>query len=158
MGKKVNRDREKILSKIDIKANNIFKAVEAYKAEDSDLLIRRAVVLFYYSFISISNYINARKDVQYLLDLIIEYQKLTLIEEVVLKNHIHNYFQLEFSLSPKLFREYANELCRAKRDFEEIEKNWHLEFYERYISVESIYIRLMAKERIVNKNTDNYIA
>jgi hypothetical protein len=39
MGKRVNRDREKILSKADIKANNILKAVEAYEAEGSDLLL-----------------------------------------------------------------------------------------------------------------------
>jgi hypothetical protein len=158
MGKKVNRDREKILTKTDIKVNNIFKAVETYEAEDSDLSIRRAAALFHYSSASISNHINARKDVQYLLDLAVEYQKLTLIEEAVLKNYIYNYFQSEFFFSPKLFREYANELCRAKRDFEEIEKNWHLEFYERYTNVESIYIRSIAKERIINKNIDNYIA
>jgi hypothetical protein len=64
MGKKVNRDREKILSKADIKANNILKAVEAYEAEDSDLSMRRAAALFYYFPASISNHINARKDVQ----------------------------------------------------------------------------------------------
>jgi hypothetical protein len=38
MGKKVNRDREKVLSKADIKANNILKAVKAYEAEDSDIV------------------------------------------------------------------------------------------------------------------------
>jgi hypothetical protein len=92
MGKKVNRDREKILSKIDIKANNILKAVEIYEAEDSDFSMRRAAALFYCSSASISNYINARKDVQYLLDLIVEYQKFTSIEETALKDHIYNYF------------------------------------------------------------------
>jgi hypothetical protein len=92
MGKKVNRDREKILSKTDIKANNILKAVEAYEAEDSDLLMRRAVALFYYSSASISNHINARKDVQYLPDLAVKYQKLILIEKTVLKDYIYNYF------------------------------------------------------------------
>jgi hypothetical protein len=30
MGKKINRDREKIQSKADVKADKIFKAVEAY--------------------------------------------------------------------------------------------------------------------------------
>jgi hypothetical protein len=157
MGKKVNRDREKILSKADIKANNIFKTVEAYEAEDSDLSIRRAAALFHYSFASISNHINARKDVQYLSDLTVEYQKFTPIEETALKNYIHNYFQSEFSLSPKLLREYANKLYKAKGDFEKIGKNWHLEFYERYINIESTYTRSIAKKRIANKNTDNYI-
>jgi hypothetical protein len=92
MGKKVNRDREKILSKADIKANNIFKAVEAYETEDSDLSMRRAAALFHYSPASISNHINAKKDVQYLPDLVIKYQKLISIEEIALKDHIHNYF------------------------------------------------------------------
>jgi hypothetical protein len=49
MGKKINRDRERILSKADIKANNILKAVKTYEAEDSDLSIRRAAALFHYS-------------------------------------------------------------------------------------------------------------
>jgi hypothetical protein len=89
MGKKVNRDREKILSKADIKANNILKAVEAYEAEDSDLLMRRAAALFYYFPALISNHINARKDVQYLPDLTVKHQKLTSIEEAALKDHIH---------------------------------------------------------------------
>jgi hypothetical protein len=158
MGKKVNRDREKILSKADIKVNNIFKAVKVYEVEDSDFSMRRAAVLFHCSPTSISNYINARKDVQYLSDLAVEYQKLTPIEEVALKDHIYDCFQLEFFLSPKLFREYANELCRAKGDFEKVGKNWHLEFYERHTNVESIYIRLMAKERVANEDIDNYIA
>jgi intergrase/recombinase len=158
MGKKVNRDREKILSKADIKANNILKAVEAHEAEDSDLLMRRAAALFHCSPASISNHINARKDVQYLPDLAVEYQKLTPIEEAVLKDHIHDCFQSGLSLSPKLLREYVNELCRAKGDFEEVGKNWHLGFYERHTSVESIYARSMAKERVANEDVDNYIA
>jgi hypothetical protein len=157
IGKKVNRDREKILSKTDIKANNILKAVETYEAENSDLSMRRAAALFHCSPASISNYINARKDVQYLLDLAVEYQKFISIEKTALKDHIHNCFQSELSLIPKLFREYANKLYRTKRDDKKIRKNWYLEFYERYINVESTYARLMAKKRISNKNTDNYI-
>ncbi len=123
MGKNVNRDREKILSKTNIKANNIFKAVEAYEAKDSNLLIQRAAALFHYSSTSISNHINARKDVQYLPDLTIKHQKLTPIEKATLKDHIYDYFQSGLSLTPKLFREYANELYRAKGDDKEIEKN-----------------------------------
>jgi hypothetical protein len=73
MGKKVNRDREKILSKADIKANNILKAVKAYETEDNDLTMRRAATLFHYFSTSISNHINAKKDVQYLPDLTIKH-------------------------------------------------------------------------------------
>jgi hypothetical protein len=73
MGKKVNRDREKILLKADIKANNILKAVEAYETEDSDLIMRRAAALFHCFLVSISNHINAKKDVQYLPDLAIKH-------------------------------------------------------------------------------------
>jgi len=54
--------------------------------------MRRVAAFFYYSSILISNYINARKDVQYLPDLVVEYQKLILIEEIVLKDYIYNYF------------------------------------------------------------------
>jgi hypothetical protein len=92
IGKKVNRDREKILSKADIKANNILKAVEAYEAENSNLIMRRVAALFHCFPASISNHINARKDVQYLSDLAVKYQKLIPIEEVALKDHIHDYF------------------------------------------------------------------
>jgi len=92
MGKKVNRDRENILLKTDIKANNILKAVEAYEAKDSDLLIQRVTTLFHCSSALISNYINARKDVQYLPDLIVKHQKFIPIEEAALKNHIYDYF------------------------------------------------------------------
>jgi hypothetical protein len=35
MGKKINRDREKIQSKADFKADKIFKAVKAYQAPNS---------------------------------------------------------------------------------------------------------------------------
>ena len=158
MSKKVNRDREKILSKADIKANNILKAVEAYEAEDSDLSMRRAAALFHCSSASISNHINARKDVQYMPDLAVEYQKLTPIEETALKDHIHDCFQSGLSLTPKLLREYANELCRTKGDDKEVGKNWHLGFYERHTSVKSKYARSMTKERVSNEDADNYIA
>jgi hypothetical protein len=157
MGKKVNRDREKVLLKADIKANNILKAVKAYEAEDSDFLIRRAAALFHCFIISISNHIKERNDVQYLPDLAVEHQKLTPIEEAALKDHIYDCFQSGLSLTPQLFHEYVNELCRAKGDDKEVGKNWYLGFYERYTSVELIYARLMAKERVANEDADIYI-
>jgi hypothetical protein len=40
MVKKRNQDREKVLLKADIKTENIIKAVKAYKAEGSELLMR----------------------------------------------------------------------------------------------------------------------
>ena len=40
MAKKVKRDREKVLSKADIKVENIFKAVEAYQAPENEFLMR----------------------------------------------------------------------------------------------------------------------
>ncbi len=40
MVKKRSQDREKVLSKTDIKTENIIKTVEAYKAEDFEFLIR----------------------------------------------------------------------------------------------------------------------
>jgi hypothetical protein len=113
MGKKVNRDREKVLSKADIKANNILKAVKAYEAEDSDLSMRRAATLFHCSTTSISNHIKKRNDVQYLPDLAVKHQKLTPIEEAALKDHIHDCFQSGLSLTPKLLREMERESLNA---------------------------------------------
>jgi hypothetical protein len=40
MGKKINRDREKIQLKVDVKADKILKAVKAYQAPDSQFLLR----------------------------------------------------------------------------------------------------------------------
>ncbi len=157
MGKKLNRDREKILSKTDIKTNNILKAVKIYEVEDSELLIRRAAVLFLYSPFLVFYYIKERDEVRYLLDSIIKRQKLTPIKKTILKDYIYDCFQSGLSLTLKLFREYADELCRAKGDDKEVEKNWYLGFYERYISIELLYARSIAKERVFNKNTDNYI-
>jgi Tc5 transposase DNA-binding domain/helix-turn-helix, Psq domain len=156
--KKVKRDREKVLSKADIKFENILKAVEAYQAPRSELSMRQAAALFHCSHSSVSNHINETKSMQYMLDLTIEQQKLTPMEEAALKDHIHECFQSGLSLSPRLLRDYANELCRAKGDSKKVEKNWHLGFYERHTSVESTYARSMAKERVANEDADTYIA
>jgi hypothetical protein len=80
------------------------------------------------------------------------------MEEAALKDHIHECFQSGLSLSLGLLRDYANELYRAKGDFKDVGKNWHLGFYKRHTSVESTYARLMAKERVVNEDADTYIA
>jgi hypothetical protein len=68
MGKKINRDREKIQSKADVKADKILKAVEAYQAPDSQLSLRQAAPLFECSHFSISNHINEQKSIQYMPD------------------------------------------------------------------------------------------
>jgi hypothetical protein len=69
MGKKINRDREKIQSKADVKADKIFKVVEAYQAPGSQLLLREIAALFECSHFSISNHINEQKSIQYMPDL-----------------------------------------------------------------------------------------
>jgi hypothetical protein len=61
MGKKINRDREKIQSKADVKVDKIFKAVKAYQAPDSQLSLRQVAALFECSHSSIFNYINEQK-------------------------------------------------------------------------------------------------
>jgi hypothetical protein len=68
MGKKINRDREKIQSKADIKADKILKTVKAYQAPDSQLSLRQAAALFECSHFSISNHINEQKSIQYMPD------------------------------------------------------------------------------------------
>jgi hypothetical protein len=68
MGKKINGGREKIQSKADIKTDKILKAVKAYQAPDSQLLLRQAAALFEYSHFSISNHINEQKSIQYMPD------------------------------------------------------------------------------------------
>jgi hypothetical protein len=88
MGKKINRDREKIQSKADVKADKILKAVEAYQAPDSQFLLRQAAALFECSHSLISNHINEQKSIQYLFDHAVERQKLIPVEEAALKDHI----------------------------------------------------------------------
>jgi len=79
------------------------------------------------------------------------------VEKAALKDHINNYYKSEISISSGLFRDLANELCRVKGDNKDVGINWYLGFYERYISVELIYARLMEKARTANKNVDSYI-
>ena len=62
------------------------------------------------------------------------------MEKAALKDHINNYYKSEISISSGLFRDLANELCRVKGDNKDVGINWYLGFYERYISVELIYI------------------
>ncbi len=91
MGKKVNRDREKVLSKTDIKANNILKAVEAYETKNNKFLIWRVIVFFRYSPSSVAYHIKEKHKIRYLLNSTIERQKLTPIKKAVLKDYIYNY-------------------------------------------------------------------
>jgi hypothetical protein len=73
MAKKRSQDREKILSKADIKAENIIKAIEAYEAEGSELSMRQAAALYHCSYSSIFNHLNKEKEVMYLPDLGVEF-------------------------------------------------------------------------------------
>jgi hypothetical protein len=88
MVKKRNQDREKVLLKTDIKAENIIKAVKAYEAEGFELLIRQAAAFYHYSHSLISNHLNKEKEIMYLPDLAVELQKLILVEKITLKDHI----------------------------------------------------------------------
>jgi hypothetical protein len=111
---KSKRDREKIQSKADTMAENILKAVEAYQAPDGELSMRQAASLFHCSHSSISNHINEEKSMHYLPDHAVERQKLTPVEEAALKDHIDDCYQSGLPLSPRLLRDFANQLCRAK--------------------------------------------
>jgi hypothetical protein len=158
MVKKRSQDREKVLLKADIKAENIIKAVKAYEAEGSELLMRQAAALYYYSHSLISNHLNKEKEVMYLPDLAVELQKLIPVEKAALKDYIHKCAESELSIIPRLFRDLVNEFCKAKEDYKLIGKNWHLSFYNRHTSVESKYAISIEKARLVNENADTYIA
>jgi hypothetical protein len=158
MVKKRSQDREKVLSKADIKAENIIKTVKAYEAEGSELSMRQAAALYHCSHSSISNHLNKKKEVMYLPDLAVELQKLTPIEEAALKDHIHECAESGLPITPRLLRDLANELCKAKGDYKPVGKNWHLSFYDRHTSVESKYATSMEKARLANENADTYIA
>jgi hypothetical protein len=157
MAKKRSQDREKVLSKADIKAENIIKAIEAYKAEGSELSMRQAADLYHYSHSSISNHLNKKKEVMYLPNLGVEFQKLIPVEEAALKDHIHKYAESGLPITPRLLRDLANELCKAKRDYKPVGKNWHLDFYNRHTSVESKYAISMKKARLANEDADIFI-
>jgi hypothetical protein len=94
----------------------------------------------------------------YLPNLAVELQKLTPVEEVALKDHIYECAESGLPIIPRLFRDLANEFCRAKGDDKSVGKNWHLSFYNRYTSVESKYATFMEKARLINKDADIYIA
>jgi hypothetical protein len=63
MGKKINRNREKIQLKADVKADKILKAVKAYQGPNSQLSLREAAALFECFYFSISNHINEQKSI-----------------------------------------------------------------------------------------------
>jgi hypothetical protein len=120
--------------------------------------MRQAAALYHYSHSSISNYLNKEKEVMYLPNLAVEFQKLTSVEEAALKDHIYECAELGLSIIPRLFRDLVNEFCRAKGDYKPVGKNWHLGFYDRHTSVESKYAISMEKARLVNEDADTYIA
>jgi hypothetical protein len=94
----------------------------------------------------------------YLFDLAVKLQKLIPVEKAVLKDYIYECAESELLIIPRLFRDLANEFYRAKEDYKLVGKNWHLSFYNRYISVESKYATFMKKARLINENADIYIA
>jgi hypothetical protein len=59
----------------------------------------------------------------YLPNLAVELQKLILMKEVALKDHIHECAESGLSIIPRLFRDLANEFYRAKEDYKPIGKN-----------------------------------
>jgi hypothetical protein len=123
MAKKRSQDREKVLLKADIKAENIIKIIKIYKAEGSELSMRQAAALYHYSHFSISNHLNKKKKVMYLSDLGVEFQKFILVKETALKDHIHECAESGLPIISRLFRDLVNELCRAKGDYKPIGKN-----------------------------------
>jgi hypothetical protein len=58
----------------------------------------------------------------YLLNLAVELQKLIPVEEVVLKDYIYEYAELGLPIIPRLFRDLANEFCKAKGDYKLVGK------------------------------------
>ena len=131
--------------------------MKAYKNPTSSLLLRAAASLYHYSKNSITNHLNDTPKHEYVSDIYIEQQKLTPAEEKALINHIINYYKLILPLDVELLYYYVNELCRVKKDNELVEKNWYLKFYKRNSSVKILRIHLIKKDRLFNKNLDNYI-
>jgi Tc5 transposase DNA-binding domain len=119
--------------------------------------MRQAAALYHCSHSSISNHLNKEKEVMYLPDLGVEFQKLTPVEEAALKDHIHECAESGLPITPRLLRDLANELCRAKEDYKPVGKNWHLGFYDRHTSIESKYAISMEKARLANEDADIFI-
>jgi hypothetical protein len=84
------------MKKIINKSNSIREAAEAYE-NDSNLFLRRAAILYNIHYISITNYFtNKTKPAP---DHFIIYQKLTPVEENILKQHILRAYNTGFPLS-----------------------------------------------------------
>ncbi len=154
---KVEEPNTKAVRKALKKAKNIQLIVKAYKNPTSGLLLRAAASLYYYSKDLITNHLNDTPKYEYTSNIYIEQQKLTPAEEKALVNHIIDCYKLILSLNVKLLYYYANELCRAKEDNELVEKNWYLKFYKRNPSVKILKARLIEKDRLLNKDPDDYI-
>jgi hypothetical protein len=57
----IDRTREKVKSKADIKAENIQNAVDAYQAPGNELSMRQAATLVHCSKSSVANHINEKE-------------------------------------------------------------------------------------------------
>ena len=134
-------------------------AVKAYKDPSNNLSLRAVAAIFNCSKSSITNHLNDIPDtckIQYAPDVYVERQKLTLTEEAALCNHIRECYESMLPVDVELLHYYANELLRERGE-NLIRKNWHFAFYERNFSVKIIKARPMEKDRVINKDSDNYI-
>ncbi len=93
------------------KSENIQKAAEAYK-NDPNLNIRRAAAIHNMAPNSVSNYLNSRTKPA--PDYFTFYQKLSLIKENILVEHVIRGYYLNYLLTIPHLNDYANELLRMK--------------------------------------------
>ena len=154
---RVKKANPKALRKAAEKARNIQLAVEAYKDPTSGLSLRAAASLYHCNKDSITHHLNDTPEHRYAPDVYIDRQRLSPAEETALVSHIRECYQSILPVDVKLLHSYANELLRARGDDEPVGKNWHHKFYERHPSVKTMRARPMEKDRLINKNADDYI-
>src|SRR6266536_5264946 len=111
------------------KSENIQKTAEAYK-NNPNLNIRRATTIHNITPNSVSNYLNSRTKPA--PDYFTSYQKLSLIEESVLVEHIIRGYHSGYLLTIPHLNNYANKLLRIKDISDTINVHLHNSLFKRY--------------------------
>jgi hypothetical protein len=120
---RVKKANLKAFRKAAEKTRNIQLAVEAYKNLISGLSLRAAASLYHCNKDLITHYLNNTPEHRYIPDIYIDRQRLSLIKEIALVNHIRECYQSMLPVDVKLFHSYANELLRARGDDKSVRKN-----------------------------------
>jgi hypothetical protein len=158
---RVIKPKDEAIRKSELKAKNIQLAIKDYTNPISGLLLRAAASIHGVSKTSITNHLDKQSKIRYAPDIYVERQTLNAVKETVLCQHIRECYQSHLSFDVKLLHYYANHLLQARigplPDDKKIKGNWYLRFYQRHPFIKGMRARPFEKDRLINKDSDEFI-